>query len=87
MHESPHHGEAVIPDFGCRVPLKLEYGFGYIIKRSSYIPYSIYLRGTIGFKSEIEDTLAQARKNVARSLDPVPANPAHKALNPDNYVS
>ena len=25
--------------------LGLEYGFGYIIKRSPYTPYSIYLRG------------------------------------------
>ena len=26
----------------------MEYGFGYIIIRSPYTPYSIYLRGTIG---------------------------------------
>ena len=33
---------------GFVVPLKrIEYGFGYIIVRSPYIPYSIYLRGTI----------------------------------------
>ena len=31
------------------VPLKsIEYGFGYIIIRSPYTLYSIYLRGTIG---------------------------------------
>ena len=30
------------------VPLnQIEYGFGYIIIRSPYFPYSIYLRGTI----------------------------------------
>ena len=32
-----------------------EYGFGYIIIRSPYTPYSIYLRGTI-----LELVLAQA---------------------------
>ena len=33
------------------VPLKyIEYGFGYIIIRSPCTPYSIYLRGTIGFE-------------------------------------
>ena len=33
----------------CIVPLKqIEYGFGYIIIRSSYTPYSIYLRETVG---------------------------------------
>ena len=35
------------PDAEHIVPLKIEYGFGYIIKRSPYTPYSIYLRGTI----------------------------------------
>ena len=46
---------------GCQpiVPLKglgfrvwglgIEYGFGYIVIRSLYIPYSIYLRGTTAF--------------------------------------
>ena len=37
---------------GFMVPLKqIEYGFGsiIIIIRSPYTPYSIYLRGTIGF--------------------------------------
>ena len=29
----------------------MEYGFGYIILRSPYTPYSLYLRGTIGFRS------------------------------------
>ena len=34
---------------GCIVPLKsIEYGFGYMIIRSPYTPYSIYFRGTIG---------------------------------------
>ena len=33
----------------CIVPLKqIEYGFGHIITRSPYTPYSIYLRGTVG---------------------------------------
>ena len=27
----------------------MEYGFGYVIIRSPYTPYSIYLRGTIDF--------------------------------------
>ena len=32
---------------GPKVPLKsIEYGFGYIVIRSPYNPYSIYLRGT-----------------------------------------
>ena len=31
---------------------EIEYGFGYIVIRSPYIPYSIYLRGTIGFRVE-----------------------------------
>ena len=36
---------------GCIVPLKqMEYGFGYVIIRSPYIPYSVYLRWTIGFR-------------------------------------
>ena len=34
-----------------RVPLKwIEDGFGHIIIRSPYIQYSIYLRGTVGFR-------------------------------------
>ena len=37
------------PDLRFIVPLK--YGFGCIIIRSPYTPYSIYLRGTIGFKA------------------------------------
>ena len=31
----------------------MEYGFGYIITRSPYTPYSIYLRGTIVLSSNI----------------------------------
>ena len=35
------------------VPLKkIEYGFGYIIIRSPYTPYSIYLRRTINLTPE-----------------------------------
>ena len=33
----------------CIVPLKIEYGSGYIIMGCPYSPYSIYLRGTVGF--------------------------------------
>ena len=34
---------------GFIVPMMwIEYGFGYMIIRSPYTPYSIYLRGTIG---------------------------------------
>ena len=41
-----------IPGFRYIVTLKyIEYGFGYIIMRSLYTPYSIYLRGTISLKS------------------------------------
>ena len=36
------------------VPLeRIEYGFGYIIIRSPYTPYSIYLSGTIGWERPI----------------------------------
>ena len=35
---------------GFRIPLKYIDNFGYIIIRSPYTPYSIYLRGTIGFR-------------------------------------
>ena len=47
-------GRSSEPDpegLGCVVPLKyIEYGFGYILIRSSYTPYSIYLRGTVRFR-------------------------------------
>ena len=36
---------------GFIVPLQyIEYGFGYVIITSLYTLYSIYLRGTIGFR-------------------------------------
>ena len=43
--------ETAIMGLGCRVIVTfkwMESGFGYIIIRSPYTPYSIYSRGTIG---------------------------------------
>ena len=43
----------MLPTLEPIVPLKyIEYGFGYIIIRSPYTPYSIYLRGIIHPKPE-----------------------------------
>ena len=44
------------PSMPCR-----EYGFGYIITRSPYTPYSIYLRGTIGVPST--DSMGRLLRN------------------------
>ena len=43
--------ETTIGGLGLIVPLKyIEDGFGYLIARSPYTPYSIYFRGTIGLR-------------------------------------
>ena len=39
----------MVGGLGFIVSLYMEYGFGYVVIRSPYTPYSIYLRGTIGF--------------------------------------
>ena len=44
-------------------PKKIEYGFGYVIVRPPYTPYSIYLRGTI-FRHPVDMTEVDAHPNM-----------------------
>ena len=51
----------------------MEYGFGYVIMRSLYTPYSIYLRGLSGFSSErylwgLYRNIVWAKQDVCREL-------------------
>ena len=49
--QKPHPKAAETTERAFIVPLEyIEYGFGYIIRRSAHTPYSIFLRGTIGFR-------------------------------------
>ena len=51
---------------------KIEYGFGYIIIRSPYTLYSLYLRGTI--------------TPYPSTLEWIAKDPKPKALNPEPYI-